>query len=123
MITPVIINRLQWKAYLIFMCTNLAFIPLVYFCYPETANLTLEEIDYLFTNPEKSAVKLSRELHRDRKRGVRRESFFQTCAGRRSSSAATFAAPSSLEKKQRESGAFEQYEKVRGRRVLRIVCL
>lgn len=26
----------------IFMCTNLAFIPLVYFCYPETSNLTLE---------------------------------------------------------------------------------
>ncbi|KAI5801204.1 sugar transporter [Geopyxis carbonaria] len=49
MITPVIINRLQWKAYLIFTVTNLAFIPLVYFCYPETANLTLEEVDYLFT--------------------------------------------------------------------------
>lgn len=36
MITPTIINNLQWKAYLIFMCTNAAFIPLVYFCYPET---------------------------------------------------------------------------------------
>ena len=30
------------------MCTNLAFIPLVYFCYPETSNLTLEEVDRLF---------------------------------------------------------------------------
>ena len=30
------------------MCTNAAFVPLVYFCYPETSNLTLEEIDYLF---------------------------------------------------------------------------
>ncbi|KAL4901314.1 hypothetical protein BDW74DRAFT_170247 [Aspergillus multicolor] len=68
MITPVIINRLQWKAYLIFMCTNFAFIPLVFFCYPETANLTLEEIDYLFTNKDKSAVKLSKELHRERKK-------------------------------------------------------
>lgn len=48
MITPTIINKLQWKAYLIFMCTNLAFIPIVYFCYPETTNLTLEEVDYLF---------------------------------------------------------------------------
>ncbi|KAL5001221.1 general substrate transporter [Aspergillus recurvatus] len=68
MITPVIINRLQWKAYLIFMCTNFAFVPLVYFCYPETANFTLEEIDYLFTNREKGAVKLSKELHRERKK-------------------------------------------------------
>ncbi|KAI4726169.1 putative Myo-inositol transporter 1 [Aureobasidium sp. EXF-10728] len=48
MITPTLINNLQWKAYLIFMCTNLAFVPLVYFCYPETSNLTLEEVDYLF---------------------------------------------------------------------------
>ncbi|KAL4755475.1 hypothetical protein BDW72DRAFT_189230 [Aspergillus terricola var. indicus] len=68
MITPVIINRLQWKAYLIFMCTNFAFVPLVYFCYPETANFTLEEIDYLFTNQEKGAVQLSKELHKERKR-------------------------------------------------------
>lgn len=51
-ITPTLINNLQWKAYLIFMCTNLAFIPLVYFCYPETTNLTLEEVDYLFVKKE-----------------------------------------------------------------------
>ncbi|EAW12581.1 putative MFS sugar transporter [Aspergillus clavatus NRRL 1] len=66
-ITPIIINRLQWKAYLIFMCTNLAVVPLVYFCYPETANLTLEEIDYLFTNPDKSAVKISKEIRKERR--------------------------------------------------------
>ncbi|THC91260.1 hypothetical protein EYZ11_009279 [Aspergillus tanneri] len=69
MITPVIINRLQWKAYLIFMCTNFAFVPLVYFCYPETAQFTLEEIDFLFTNPEKGPVKLSKELRKERTRG------------------------------------------------------
>ncbi|GAB7344858.1 hypothetical protein MBLNU457_3305t1 [Dothideomycetes sp. NU457] len=67
MITPVIINKLQWKAYLIFMCTNLAFVPLVYFCYPETANLTLEEIDHLFTQPGKSSVKVAREIRKQRK--------------------------------------------------------
>lgn len=44
MMTPTIIERLQWKAYLIFVCTNIAFVPLVYFCYPETTNLTLEEV-------------------------------------------------------------------------------
>ncbi|KUJ08312.1 general substrate transporter [Mollisia scopiformis] len=48
MITPIIINRLQWKAYLIFMATNLAFIPIVYFFYPETSNKSLEDIDFLF---------------------------------------------------------------------------
>lgn len=57
MITPTIIDKLQWKAYLIFMCTNFAFVPLVYFCYPETSNLTLEEIDYLFVKEGRKGVR------------------------------------------------------------------
>ena len=67
MITPAIINKLRWKAYLIFMWTNLAFVPLVYFCYPETANLTLEEIDHLFMQPARSSVKVAREVRKQRK--------------------------------------------------------
>jgi len=101
---PDIIDKLQWKAYLIFMCTNLAFIPLVYFCYPETANLTLEEIDFLFTNPEKGAVKLSIELNKERKRGVRDESFVRTSIGRRASAAGSG--------KGNDGDAVEQHEKV-----------
>lgn len=57
MITPTIIEKLQWQAYLIFMCTNFAFVPLVYFCYPETSNLTLEEVDYLFVKDGNSGLK------------------------------------------------------------------
>lgn len=77
MITPVIINRLQWKGYLIFMCLNFAFVPLVYFCYPETANLTLEEIDFIFADHTKSTVKVSKELCKERRKykGERRGSF------------------------------------------------
>ena len=56
MITPTILDKLGWQAYFIFMCTNLAFVPLVYFCYPETSGLTLEEIDYLFTKDGRSGV-------------------------------------------------------------------
>ena len=41
------------------MALNFAFVPLVYFCYPETANLTLEEMDYLFASKEEDAVKMS----------------------------------------------------------------
>ncbi|KAF2009723.1 putative Myo-inositol transporter 1 [Aaosphaeria arxii CBS 175.79] len=57
MITPSLINNLQWKGYLIFMILNFLFVPFVYFCFPETSNLTLEEIDYLFYG--KHAVKHS----------------------------------------------------------------
>ncbi|QIW99754.1 hypothetical protein AMS68_005272 [Peltaster fructicola] len=51
MITPTMINSLDWKAYLVWMCTNAAFIPIIYYFYPETANLTLEEVDSLFVKP------------------------------------------------------------------------
>ena len=88
MITPVIINRLQWKAYLIFMVTNFAFVPLVYFCYPETANLTLEEIDYLFVNPDKGAVKLSKELAKGRRHDPQRQSIVADTGIRRRMSSA-----------------------------------
>jgi hypothetical protein len=106
MITPVIINRLQWKAYLIFMCTNFAFVPLVYFCYPETAKLTLEEIDFLFNNPEKSAVKLSKELQKERRRGQGRSIVVDTGILRN----ASVASQGGQEKKQ--SASEEQVEDV-----------
>ncbi|KAK7734863.1 hypothetical protein SLS63_004284 [Diaporthe eres] len=62
MVTPTLLNNLAWKGYLIFMALNFSFIPLVYFCYPETSNLTLEEIDWLFL--EKDAVKTSKKVQK-----------------------------------------------------------
>ncbi|UNI22904.1 hypothetical protein JDV02_008748 [Purpureocillium takamizusanense] len=67
MITPIIINRLQWKAYLIFTATNLLFVPTVYFFYPETSNIQLEDIDHVFSqggNPVAVARKLQRDMRR-----------------------------------------------------------
>lgn len=63
MITPTLLNSLAWKGYLIFMVLNFSFIPLVYFCYPETANLTLEEVDWLFY--EGDVVKRSRRVAKE----------------------------------------------------------
>jgi hypothetical protein len=62
MITPTLLNNLAWKGYLIFMALNFAFVPLVYFYYPETSNLTLEEIDWLFL--ESGAVKTSKRVQK-----------------------------------------------------------
>lgn len=67
MITPVVVNRIQWKAYLIFTILNYAFIPILYFYFPETKNLTLEEMDQIFTqnmSPVKAAKLLLREKQR-----------------------------------------------------------
>lgn len=65
MITPVIINRIQWKAYLIFMITNFLFVPVIYFYYPETSNLRLEDIDLIFArggDPVDQARKMAAEI-------------------------------------------------------------
>ena len=70
------------------MVTNFAFVPLVYFCYPETANLTLEEIDYLFVNPDKGAVKLSKELAKGRRHGSQHQSIVGDTGIRRRMSSA-----------------------------------
>ena len=56
------------------MCTSFAFVPLVYFCYPETAELSLEEIDFLFTEEGIGAVKVSRRVRKERRKGGRRVS-------------------------------------------------
>lgn len=48
-ITPVSINSIHWKTYVYFAIFNACFIPLIWFFYPETRNLSLEQIDLLFT--------------------------------------------------------------------------
>lgn len=65
MITPVILERLKWKAYLIFVITNMLFVPLVYFFYPETSNIQLEDIDKIFTaggNPVSVARDMAKQM-------------------------------------------------------------
>ncbi|KAL1879624.1 hypothetical protein Plec18167_004086 [Paecilomyces lecythidis] len=48
-ITPVSIHNIGWRTYVYFCVFNFCFIPLIYFFYPETRNLSLEQIDRLFT--------------------------------------------------------------------------
>ena len=68
MITPIIIKRLKWKAYLIFTATNLIFIPIIYFFYPETSNLALEEVDYIFTE-DQNPVTVARQMQKQISQG------------------------------------------------------
>ncbi|KAJ4125122.1 sugar transporter-like protein [Fusarium oxysporum] len=48
MFTPIFINDAQWGCYLFFACLNYAFIPVIFWFYPETAGRSLEEIDIIF---------------------------------------------------------------------------
>ncbi|PYI06962.1 MFS general substrate transporter [Aspergillus sclerotiicarbonarius CBS 121057] len=51
-ITPIGIQSLEWKFYIIWTVFNAAFLPVIYFFYPETANRRLEDMDaYYRSNP------------------------------------------------------------------------
>lgn len=47
-ITPIGIQSLQWKFYIVWTVLNASFVPLMYFFYPETAGRTLEDIDLYY---------------------------------------------------------------------------
>ena len=47
-ITPIGIQSIHWKFYVIWTVFNFSFIPLTYLFYPETSDRTLEDIDRMF---------------------------------------------------------------------------
>lgn len=47
-ITPIALDSIGWKFYLMWAIFNFSFIPMVYFLYPETKGLHLEQIDHIF---------------------------------------------------------------------------
>ncbi|KAF9892070.1 hypothetical protein FE257_002476 [Aspergillus nanangensis] len=48
-ITPISFANINWKTFIIFAVLNAVFIPMVYFFFPETKGLELEDIPLLFT--------------------------------------------------------------------------
>jgi hypothetical protein len=51
-ITPIGLQNLGWKFWIVWTVFNAAFMPVIYFFYPETANRSLEDLDmYYRENP------------------------------------------------------------------------
>lgn len=48
LVTPLGIENLGWRFYLMFGVFNVAFLPVLWYCYVETAGLALEQIDRVF---------------------------------------------------------------------------
>ncbi|KIW87977.1 uncharacterized protein Z519_11562 [Cladophialophora bantiana CBS 173.52] len=69
MVTPVCFASIGWKTYIMFAAFNAAVLPIVYFCSPETAQRTLEEMDIKSPKPTGvlNAVKVAKNepLHFD----------------------------------------------------------
>lgn len=68
-IVPIAIDHIGWRTYIIFAVFNLAFVPMVYFLFPETAGFTLESVDLCFMDKDVSPVKKADELWKAMKRG------------------------------------------------------
>jgi hypothetical protein len=47
-VTPVGIANIGWRYYIIYAIFNACFVPVMYFFYPETKGLELEDVDRLF---------------------------------------------------------------------------
>lgn len=61
-VVPVAIENIGWQTYIIFAAFNLAFVPMIYFLYPETAGFSLEAVDLTFMDPNTSPVRKADEL-------------------------------------------------------------
>ena len=47
-ITPVAIENIGWKTYIIFAILNATWVPIIYIFFPETKGMELEDVDKLF---------------------------------------------------------------------------
>ncbi|KAH7304194.1 sugar transporter STL1 [Stachybotrys elegans] len=48
-ITPMSIQNIGWRTYIIFAVLNTAWVPLIWMFFPETKGLELEDVDYIFS--------------------------------------------------------------------------
>ena len=48
-ITPISINSIGWRTYIIFAVLNACWVPIIFFFFPETKGLELEAVDALFS--------------------------------------------------------------------------
>ncbi|KAG6013322.1 hypothetical protein E4U41_005093 [Claviceps citrina] len=47
-VTPIAIDSIGWKTYVIFAILNATWVPIIFFFFPETKGLELEDVDGLF---------------------------------------------------------------------------
>ena len=57
-ITPIAISNIGYRTYIIFAVLNACWVPVIYFTFPETKGLELEDVDRLFARDESARVGL-----------------------------------------------------------------
>lgn len=51
-ITPIAIDNIGWKTYIIFAVLNATWVPIIFLFFPETKGLELEDVDRLFAGED-----------------------------------------------------------------------
>ncbi|KAI9732885.1 MAG: hypothetical protein M1834_003825 [Cirrosporium novae-zelandiae] len=114
-ITPLGIQNLQWRFYIIWTIFNAAFIPIVYFLYPETADRSLEDIDRLFRENQSILIFTDKEAispHRPRRYVEHEKEEVRRNSSTTPEEAANAARLAVLEKLNTEDAELEQDENV-----------
>jgi hypothetical protein len=123
-ITPIGIQNLQWKFYIIWTLFNASFVPIVYFFYPETAGRSLEDIDdYYRDNPpllvfrDKHAISSRRpEKYQIREEEeIRRNSSVDPILFRRASRLGSLGGTRGLSNAARQRGEHDNNEEFEGK--------
>lgn len=57
-ITPISLDRIGYRTYIIFAVLNTAWLPFIYFFFPETKGLELEDVDRLFMKGDEARMGL-----------------------------------------------------------------
>ena len=64
-ITPIAIDNIGWKTYIIFAVLNSLWVPIIYLFFPETKGLQLEAVDRLFAGEDVLLSQNSHSQHSD----------------------------------------------------------
>lgn len=71
-ITPPAINNIGWRTYIIFAVLNALWVPIIYFFFPETKGLELEDVDCLFSGESSHADLIEKTIDAERVENVRK---------------------------------------------------
>ena len=61
-ITPPAISNIGWRTYIIFAVLNAFWVPIIYFFFPETKGLELEDVDRLFSGEDSTVSVLEKPV-------------------------------------------------------------